>query len=490
MGRFATLKVLAVGALASASLFGVVATAPASSTTPVNMLTWGYGNARTDHDVTDGRVTRLSSGVVWHAHLDQSVYGQPLAFGGNVVVGTENNTLYVLNPRTGARVWSIHLQAPVRTSIIDQATGLGGGCGDIDPLGITGTPVISSTGIAYVAYEGYSGTAIWQHIRHYLAAINLVTHKRWWTRIIDPPGGNTANGYTIAAEQQRPALLLYDNRVYVNFGGLAGDCGLYHGYVLGVPANGVGGELNYKVPTQTEGAIWSVGGAVVATNGDIVVATGNGGTDTYDGSDSVIELTPTLRLQSEWAPTDWSDLSANDWDLGSGGVIQVPGTTWIFAAGKQTTVPAPGFLVALGHLGHGPANAPFTAATCNSGDGGVFGQEADYQTTVSAKLTTFIYVPCQNGIEAITAVGGLHPTFAMRWAPSTGSPDGSPMVAGGYVWALDYYNGGLYGMSPTTGQVVFQRNTDGLNHFAVPSLALGHILVPTSDGVEAFAVAT
>jgi outer membrane protein assembly factor BamB len=77
-------------------------------------------------------------------------------------------------------------------------------------------------------------------------------------------------------------------------------------------------------------------------------------------------------------------------------------------------------------------------------------------------------------------------TFRRSWLPSTGSPNGSPIVAGGLVWALDWNSGLLYGMVPTTGKVIVQRSTDGLEHFVAPAVGDGMLLVPTGQGVEAW----
>ncbi len=41
-------------------------------------------------------------------------------------------------------------------------------------------------------------------------------------------------------------------------------------------------------------------------------------------------------------------------------------------------------------------------------------------------------------------------------------------------------------MSPTTGQVVLERSTAALDHFATPSVGDGMLLVPTQAGVEAW----
>jgi len=124
-------------------------------------------------------------------------------------------------------------------------------CGDIDPLGITGTPVIdTATDEIFLAEETEVGGNKWQDIRHWLVAVSLRTHEELWHRDIDPPDGNDPSVYSIPAEQQRPALTLLNGRIYVAFGGLAGDCGQYHGYVVDLPVSGDGVLASYEVPTQ------------------------------------------------------------------------------------------------------------------------------------------------------------------------------------------------------------------------------------------------
>ena len=75
-------------------------------------------------------------------------------------------------------------------------------------------------------------------------------------------------------------------------------------------------------------------------------------------------------------------------------------------------------------------------------------------------------------------------TFTRAWSPSTGAPNGSPIVAGGLVWALDWHAGSLYGMNPSTGQVAVQRSTGALGHFATPAVGDTMLFVPTLNGVE------
>jgi outer membrane protein assembly factor BamB len=293
----------------------------------------------------------------------------------------------------------------------------------------------------------------------------------------------------IPAEQQRPALTVMGSRVYVAFGGLAGDCGTYHGFVVAMATNGVGSALVYKVPSSTEGAIWEVGGPVVASNGDLLVTTGNGASTTsFDGSDAVVEFSPTLQVHGVWAPTDWVARTTNDRDLGSGGVVQIPGTSWLFVAGKALSGPANGYLVHLGSLGHGPSAAPFTAPVCTGGDEGVFGPEAVAPVTVAAHSVPYVFVPCQGGTTALAVATSPSPSFTIAWHASGSTPNGPPVVAGGLVWAIDWSNDHLDALSPTTGATMFDRSLDQVAHFATPLVANGHVYVATRGGVEAFTV--
>ena len=65
--------------------------------------------------------------------LDGAVYGQPLVVGGDVIAATENDSVYAISRATGKTVWRAHVGTPVPQSALH-------GCGDIFPLGITGTP--------------------------------------------------------------------------------------------------------------------------------------------------------------------------------------------------------------------------------------------------------------------------------------------------------------------------------------------------------------
>jgi outer membrane protein assembly factor BamB len=452
-----------------------------------NLLTYDYDNNRSGDDPAGPQITSLSATPAWDDHLDGADFGQPLVDNGTVYVATENDTIYAITAATGAVSWSLHVGTPPSLSVVDSAPTLSRGCGDINPLGITGTPVIDPAQNELFAVEETetAGANDWEHIQHWLVAVSLATHQELWHRQIDPPNPNTAGSYYIAAEQQRPALTLFNGRLYVPFGGLVGDCGQYHGYVTSMAETGSGAVGSYQVPTQREGAIWGAGGTMVSSQGDLYVATGNGSSlnaANFDEGNSVIELSSALQQLGVWAPSNWVVLNENDADIGSASVVQVPGTSLLFAAGKANGKSSFGFLMSEGHLG-GVGQGAYTNALCSGG--GVFGADATDTLGSGSGARIFIYAPCSNGTRGVQVIPSPA-SFHVVWAPSTGAPNGPPIVAGGVVWALDWHKNVLYGMSPATGKVVGSRSTDGLNHFATPGAGDGLLLVPTQGGVEAF----
>jgi len=454
-----------------------------------DLLTYDYDNSRSGHDPADIAMKGLSASPAWNDDpLDGGVFGEPLVYGSAVYVATENDTLYAIAATTGKVLWKLNVGTAVSLSVVDSAPTLNSGCGDINPLGITGTPVIDpSNNEIFLAEETETaGQSDWEHIQHLLVAISLVTHQELWHRDIDPPHGNSGSYYYIPAEQQRPAVTLLDGHLYVPFGGLDGDCGQYHGYLVELPESGQGPLRSYQVPTQREGAIWETNGSLVSPHGDLYVATGNGSSNNiaqYDEGNSIIELSPSLARLGSWAPGNWVQLNDQDWDLGSGGPIQVPGTSLLFVAGKPAQTASYGYLMHEGHLG-GIGKGAFTGEVCASG--GVFGADASDVLGKGNNARVLIYAPCGSCTEALQ-VNTSTMTFKRVWS-STGSPNGPPIVAAGLVWALDWDSGELYGMNPGTGHTVVDRATDPLNHFATPGVGDQMVLVPTQGGVEAFRI--
>ncbi|MGA2514582.1 MAG: PQQ-binding-like beta-propeller repeat protein [Candidatus Limnocylindrales bacterium] len=381
----------------------------------------------------------------WFAKLDGAVYAEPLVVSGQVIAVTENDSVYALDPATGSILWRRNLGTPVRRSTLP--------CGNIDPLGITGTPAFDpATGSLYLV-----GEVAGPH--HVLFALDLATGSVRWSRDVDLPGD------TPITHQQRPALAVANGYVYIGFGGLEGDCGQYVGEVVGVPTSGTGDTIAYRVPVKREGAVWATAGPVIDAAGNLYVATGNGSsTTTYDGSDSVLELSPSLKLLSWFAPSSWAVDNAGDADLGSTSPVLVPGG-WVFQVGKSGT----GYVMHQGALG-GIGGQVSSAFVC-SGFGG------------AAQDGTTIYVPCQSALREVQV--GADGKLTVGWITSRGVGGGPPVIGGGTVWSLNVDGGRLYALDPATGNVLASISVGTLPHFASPTLWDGQVLVGTMSGVVA-----
>ena len=389
--------------------------------------------------------------------LDGQIYGEPLVSSGRVYVATEDDTVYELSAATGAVVWSAHLGSPVPSTDLP--------CGNITPtVGITGTPVIDQSRgeIFVVAEELVNGKPA-----HMFTGLATASGKVEVTRDVDPAGVDTA------ALLQRTGLTLDDGQVVFGMGGNYGDCAAYRGRLAAVPETG-GTPKMFTVDAaagESQGAIWMGGAApVVDSGGDIWVSTGNGSvysySHAYDNSDSILELSPSLKLLQFFAPATWATNNSADLDMSTAPVLLSDGQ--VIITGKSGIV----YLLNGAHLGGiGGQQAALGPACSQDIDGGV------------AVQGTTVYLPCVSGIIAVQAVkspAALH----LLWSSGTGG--GPAIVAAGLVWTIGP-NGILYGLSPATGQVR-QQVSIGVpaSHFPTPSVADGLLLAPSADHVVAF----
>jgi outer membrane protein assembly factor BamB len=377
-------------------------------------------------------------------NLDGIAYAQPLVFGGDVFIATENNSVYSLDAKTGSVLWRTNLGLPVDGSKLP--------CGNINPTGITGTPVIDpSTGMLYVV--SFSA------FHHVLSALKVSTGAVVFQESAVPPG------FTETAQQERSALSLANGMVYIPYGGLAGDCAQYYGWVVGLPANGTGSMVVYKVPTSREGGIRTPSGAAVDSSGKVYVAIGNAAsTSTFDYGNSVVRLSPSLSVEGFFAPTNWAQLSATDTDIGSVGPAFV-GPNLLFQIGKEGV----GYLLDSNKLG-GVGGQTFSARVCS----GAFGGTAFSSST--------IFVPCTDGLVALRVANG---SFTTAWRIS-GSEAGPPAVTGGVVWTVNRSSSTLLGYSVTTGHQVYSFPLGNMVRFTGPTAGDGRVFVAGMNKVMSF----
>jgi hypothetical protein len=476
--RFAVLAIAAV-ALALAGGIPTHATT-AAITAPLapptgSWTVYHHDDGHTGYDSTLPNATSASAGWT-SATLDQEVYASPLIFNGIVYAATLNNTVYALRQSDGVEVWHTALGAPETA---------GWTCGNFSHQGILGTPVIDSAGGRIYVATLFASDDLYR-----VFGLNLATGAIQLQTIIPTTIGT---GFDWRIEQQRGALALRNGYVYVPFGGRAGDCGSYHGFVVGVPVSGSTTLAVYQTPSTGSG-FWAAGGvAVDDATGNVFATTGNAvgsGCNAVNQNDAVVRLSPTLALQDYFMPQDWqANWCNNDQDLGSAGPLLIS-PNLLFQSGKW----GGGFLLnpnALGGVDGQRFPTPKPAAYSQADT--CFGNTSDATFGSFAYAAPFVYVECEGrGLVALNT-NTATPSFSVcdaacaapNWHAGGGITFGPPIVAGGVVWAATN-GGGLYGFNMTTGAQIYHSTGFGINRFVTPAEAGGQVFVPSNTVIRSF----
>ena len=436
---------MSTSASASSPAVPTSATAPRRAIGAATWVTAQHDAARTGADPAEpavGSVRRLWSS----AGLDGSVYAQPLVVGDEVVVATDHDTVYALDAGRGSIRWRNHFGEPVPGDALP--------CGDVDPVGVTGTPVIDP-----VARRVYVVGMV-RPARHLLVTLSLDTGAVVAQQAIDAPGADPLT------HNQRGALTFANGRVYVPFGGRFGDCGDYRGVVVSVRSGG-GALVVYRVPTRRQGGVWAPSGVAVDAGGDLFIATGNSdSTGSYDDGNSVLRVSPDLtRVVGSFAPDNWAALNSTDSDLGSVTPALLSGRR-VFQIGKAGV----GYLLDADHLG-GIGGQLASASVCS---GGAYGG--------TAQGSGLLFVPCRSGVVALAVSGS---SFRTVWR-GPGFPAGAPIVAGNAVWVLDVGAGVLHALDVGTGAPYFAEEVGSVTRFAAPAAGDGAVFVAAGGKVIAF----
>jgi hypothetical protein len=324
---------------------------------------------------------------------------------------TTGNDVIALDETSGAVVWTHNIGS--------SPTNSGAGCGSIHPIGILSTPVIDpQTRTIFVA--GAIGTAtITRHEVHALSVDDGTERAGWPVNVSALTAGALA--FNSPPQNQRSALSLVGGTLYVAYGGHVGDCGTYHGWVVGI---------NTANPTMTgawasggvgEG-IWAAGGMASDGNG-VFAMTGNSttGTNTHLDSEEVVRITGlgtlTRTNANLYFPATWLAMDNADNDLGSNSpvYIQVPGAT-------PST-----YVVAIAKDGH-----MFLLNSTNLG--GMGGHVVDFQVAangMSIHTAPISYTTAQGVHVAFSTTGGAMCPAGMpngRVVMSVLIPAGAPPV--------------------------------------------------------------
>jgi hypothetical protein len=291
-----------------------------------DILTYHGDLNRSGHFVVPGlnwdRARSLHLDENFRARISEHVYAQPLYWRGSgsmpplLLVATEDDVVHAIDARSGGEIWQRSLGKPVARSSLR--------CGNISPLGVTGTPVIDAgTQAIYLdaAVEDESGP------RHLVFALSLKDGSTLpgWPVDVGEALARGGRHFTPRDQNQRGALAIFDARVYVPFGGHYGDCGEYHGTVVGISLADPSNVTSWATRARG-GGIWAPAG-LSSDGSSLYAATGNTfGATTFGDGEMVVRLAPDLHRSEDkrdfFAPSDWRLLDAGDVDLG--GTSPVP----------------------------------------------------------------------------------------------------------------------------------------------------------------------
>ena len=482
----------------AAAVFCIAVLSGAEAHAQVN-VTQEHNNASRDGLYIDAGFTlstaaNLTRDLNFNGVISGDVYAQPLYIEGGlngpmIIAVTESNNAYALNATAGTVIWQRNLGAPVPLSRL--------GCGNIDPVGITSTPVVDleSRAVFIDAFTTPDGGATKQHL---IFSLNVDTGaiNPGWPVDVNAAAHYNSMTFDSSVQEDRGALALVGGRVYVAYSAYVGDCGNYHGWVVGVDITNPSDVMAWAT-TAIGGGIWGHGG--VASDGtNMFVVTGNtfNTAGNWMGGEAIIRLQAgpvwTGQPTDYWAPTNWLSLDNSDTDVGgvSATVIDVPGATpsqLVLALGKDRNA----YLVNRNNLGG--ITAPVAQASVSSTT--LRGTSA--VTYHTSQGTYFAFHDDGNAVTAYKITATNPPGIVSAWSMGQGGR-GSPWVTttdgtnNAIVWVAGT-NGDqrLHGYNGDTGAVVYAGGgtnelMNGTRQWNTGIVARGRIYFAADNKVYAF----
>src|SRR5213593_1630493 len=220
-----------------------------------------------DAGFTPSAAAGLTRDLTFDGTISGNVYAQPLYIEGGpngpmIIAVTESNNVYALDAATGLPIWSrTDIGPPVPTTP----------CGGFNPTGITGTPVVDLTSRRLFFDALINGSPT----KHFIYSLNVDTGATTLGWPVDLNATVVYNGipFVSFAQEERGGLALVNGIVYSSYSGYLGDCGNYHGWVVGVHIDNPS-IVGAWATTAIGGGIWGHGG--VASDGtNMFVVTGN-----------------------------------------------------------------------------------------------------------------------------------------------------------------------------------------------------------------------
>ena len=251
-----------------------------------------------------------------------------------IIAVTASNNVYALNATTGTVIWQRNDIGPPVTSGLP--------CGNINPFGIIGTPVVDLVSRRLFFDAMIDGAPK----KHFIFSLNVDTGATTPGWPVDLNATASYNGIPFISwrRNERGALALVNGIVYVLTPVTLGDCGNYHGWVVGVNINNppmwvAGRRRRLAAEFGDTVALPVMAQTCLSITGNTFNTGGN-----WMGGEAIIRLQAgpifTGQPTDYWAPTNWFSLDNGDTDLGgvSAMLIDVPGATpsqLVLALGKD-----------------------------------------------------------------------------------------------------------------------------------------------------------
>jgi outer membrane protein assembly factor BamB len=454
-----------------------------------------------DSAFTQSAAANLTRDLNFDGTIDGTVYAQPLYLEGGpggpmIIVATTSNNIYALDAVDGSVIWERNVGPPVSADDLV--------CTKFDPMGIIGTPIVDlvSRALFLDAMTTPDGGNTKQH---HILSLNVDTGviNPGWPVDVEATASYNGISFTSAIQQQRAALGIVGNILYVGYGSMR-DCEPYHGWLVGVPINNPASVTAWAAGAIGNasiwgGAIWGVGG--IASDGtNPFVTTGNtqftGGI--WCGGEAVIRFQPgpifSGNLSDYWVPTNWLQLDDFDLDLGGSGplLVDVPGATpshLVVALGKDGNA----YLVNRDNLG-GIASP---VGSLNLSDNSIIQAAATYRTNQGTYVAYRVFPGNHLGAFQITATSP--PMIINKWGVFRPGGCGSPFVTSTdgsdnmIVWVVGTEGDQrLHGYDGDTGAVVYDGGGDnelmaGTHSYSTTGIAArGRIYIGTDNKVYAF----
>jgi alpha-glucosidase len=367
----------------------------------VNVLTHHNGNDRTGSNLQEtvlntSNVNGSAFGRLLSVPLDGNSFGQPLYVSQvrsqgemrpMVFVATSHNSVYGIDASSGVVIWRRNLGASIPRIDISQFSHSHmpryiPPYYDLYPeIGITSTPVIDlSLHALYVVAKTKTATGDLVTYRYSLHVLDIATgaEKADSPVVIDGQVGADGRPVTSGGTAQfdaflalnRTALLLTNHRVFIAFSS-QGDVEdaksrPFHGWIFGYDAAHLKAPplIFCTTPDTHQGGIWqSGGGLALDSDGNLLVVTGNGPEGGASFGNSVISLAigTNLSVRSWFSPANSDFLNRWDLDLGSSGLLVLPGPDLkdrILVGGKDGLL----YMLDSTRLGSGHPKTPTDAA--------------------------------------------------------------------------------------------------------------------------------